>query len=387
MNYYDKYLKYKNKYLELKYYLNQKGGDKAIIRNIDKINLFIDDEMEKYLNPIYGMILCYNGYITNNYFLAKSKLIDTPDSKLIDTPDSKIIKKYTNFIPHTVQPSKEYMEYTPLDIGRFIGLKYYKRINSNFFEITKKKKIIFKLITSKEHKEHIELLQKYIALFGRDIQMNENLFTFHFILYCLWWVSNNDEGISEYYKGINEVFSIINKYLPEDKKITLINTSSDPTPNPDSFENLIFQITSEPFKIYNQEQSDTFCDLTKKIKYPDCGETTVRNLINLICFKDNRFDISILKELGAIPELEEYYRHFNNFETQSSINTTQIYDLELNARDAWSKLIIEYDKNNINFLYNCNDNKINYELNAKLTKDGSNTNFFQLIQTGVRITL
>jgi len=133
MNYYDKYLKYKNKYLELKYHLKQKGGDKAIIRNIDKINLFTDEIMEEYLNPIYGMIYCYNEYITNNYFLA--------ESKLIDTDESKIIKKYTHFIPHTVQPSKDYMEYRPIDIGRFIVLKYYKMINSNFFSITSNKDI------------------------------------------------------------------------------------------------------------------------------------------------------------------------------------------------------------------------------------------------------
>jgi hypothetical protein len=47
MNYLEKYLKYKNKYLELKYHLNQKGGDKAIINNINKINLFTDDGIEK----------------------------------------------------------------------------------------------------------------------------------------------------------------------------------------------------------------------------------------------------------------------------------------------------------------------------------------------------
>jgi len=274
MNYLEKYLKYKNKYLELKYHLNQKGGDKAIIKNIDKINLFTDEKMEEYLNPIYGMILCNNGYITNNYFLEKSKLIDTDESN--------IIKKYTKEIPGTIQPSNEYMKYTPLDIGRFIALKYYKMINSNFFEITKKDKIIFKLITSEKDE-----LSQYIKFFGRDILKNDNLFTYHFILYCLWWVSNNDEGICKYYEGINEVFSIINKYLPEDQKITLIVTSSDPTPNPDSFENLIFTITDESFKIYNQEQSNAFCDSKKE--YPDCGETTIRNLINLICFKDNHY--------------------------------------------------------------------------------------------------
>ena len=56
MSYYEKYLKYKNKYLELKNLLNlQYGGDKPVIRYIDQINLFTDPEMEAYLNPIYGL--------------------------------------------------------------------------------------------------------------------------------------------------------------------------------------------------------------------------------------------------------------------------------------------------------------------------------------------
>ena len=369
MNYCDKYLKYKNKYLQLKYYLNQKGGDQAFINNIDRINLFTDAIMEEYLNPIYGMILCNNGYINNNYFLAKSNLIDTPYSK--------IIKKYTKEIPGTIQPSKKYMEYTPLDIGRFIALKYYRTINPDLFEITQKDKIIFKLITGKED---IGLLQKYIALFGRDILKNDDLFAYHFVLYCLWWVSNDDEGISKYYEGINEVFSIINKYLPEDKPILLIITASDPTPY--SFENLIFKIVNEPFKIYNQEQSNTFCDLTGKSRYPDCGETTVRNLINLICLKDNYFNLDILIGLGADPEskLIEYYTRFNNFEKQTKTNKINIYGLELNARDAWSKLIIEYANKNINFASKCDNNHHNYELNAKFALDKSMSNFSQIIK-------
>ena len=36
----NKYLKYKNKYIQLKSELKQFGGDKAFIKNIDAINLF-----------------------------------------------------------------------------------------------------------------------------------------------------------------------------------------------------------------------------------------------------------------------------------------------------------------------------------------------------------
>ena len=66
----NKYLKYKNKYLQLKN-LNYKqyGGELPIINNIVGINLFTDPDMEIHMNPIYGLILCNNGFIINNYCL------------------------------------------------------------------------------------------------------------------------------------------------------------------------------------------------------------------------------------------------------------------------------------------------------------------------------
>jgi len=77
-NYYrKKYIRYKIKYLELKNnYLNMEmiGGDLPYITNIEKINLFNPDikshkDMEPYLNPIYGLIMCKSGYIKNNFYL------------------------------------------------------------------------------------------------------------------------------------------------------------------------------------------------------------------------------------------------------------------------------------------------------------------------------
>jgi len=63
---------------------------------------------------------------------------------------------------------------------------------------------------------------------------------------------------------------------------------------------------------------------------------------------------------------------------QSSTNKIDIYDLKLNARDAWSKLITTYGNYNINFIRSCENNR--YELNAGLTIDNEKSNFFQLIQ-------
>ena len=113
----NKYLKYKSKYLQLlnlKY--NQSGGDLPIINDIDSINLFTDPEMEKYMNPIHGFVLCNKGTIPNNYWLYKDGFINTPMGILI--------KKVCRDIPGNIQPTKYLMDLEPIDFGRYIALKY-----------------------------------------------------------------------------------------------------------------------------------------------------------------------------------------------------------------------------------------------------------------------
>jgi hypothetical protein len=106
MDYYNKYLKYKNKYLELK--KTQIGGDKANITYIHKLNRFLDNDMEQFLNPIYGYILCEIGFISNNYFLN--------ESEFINSPESNIIKKICKKLPSGIQPNNQIMKIKPIDI-------------------------------------------------------------------------------------------------------------------------------------------------------------------------------------------------------------------------------------------------------------------------------
>jgi hypothetical protein len=115
MNYHEKYLKYKNKYLRLLSTL-QIGGDKALITDINSINLFTDPDMEEHLNPIYGLYMCASGFISNNFFLRQAKIINTPESKLITNISRKI--------PGSIQPTKKIMDIEPIDFGRYIALKY-----------------------------------------------------------------------------------------------------------------------------------------------------------------------------------------------------------------------------------------------------------------------
>jgi hypothetical protein len=308
MNYREKYLKYKSKYLLLKsnMNLNQFGGDKPLINDIDGINLFTVQRMEEHLNPIYGLILCNTGKIPNNYYLHKSLFINTDESKLIN----KICKYDTG----SIRPTNDIMEdIKPYDYGFYAGIKYVNKFYKNFIEITKNNKIIFPKIqniidrkkSTEKNTDDIKILtestnklNKYIPI-GKDDK--DDIFYFHMLLFCLWWSANNDDGIKQYYNGINDVFCIFNKYLGPDKQLPYCNRSLKKS-NTESFEQIVFDITNDKFKIYNQESSKNFCQNGDKT-YPDCGETTTRNLINLICFNENKFSIDILNKFGAIPEL------------------------------------------------------------------------------------
>ena len=72
----------------------------------------------------------------------------------------------------------------------------------------------------------------------------------------------------------------------------------------------------------------------------------------------------ILSDLEAIDPVIEYYTIFSDFEKQSSnynVNCNNIFindnnNNNLNARDAWSKIIIFYANYNINMTHKCINN-------------------------------
>jgi hypothetical protein len=369
-----KYLKYKNKYLELK---QQKGGGKPLITDFSLINLFNDSEMEEYLNPIYGLILSESGIVSNNYWLHKFQLIDTDFTK-------KIINLTHNINDDTlvIPTNKILKNMGPIDIGRYIALLYIFKNNSGVIKLTTKGKIINSDI-SEETKRLLESYLTKVKLIKQNIPLGtKNIEDFHLILYFLWWVANNDEGIQEYYNGLNEIFAIFNLYgLPikrpikiEEPVLKIINfffsAPNSQKKTKQNFEEIVYKITNKPFKVYDQEWSRNFKDLESL--YPDCGETTVRNFINLLYFNmsTNQFNVNE----KATKELKEYYTTFNNFEKQSNNKKEIIYGQELNARDAWSYLVINYAKNNLKFKHD------GYDLLPGMSTDNKETNLFQLIK-------
>ena len=124
MNYYDKYIKYKKKYIELKdkNYILMQGGGKPLLKIIKGINLFEENSLKsKYLNPIYGFFWNDLGAI-KNYF----------DWNNTDDFISRIVKKCFNKVTIKYQPTHSifFEENICKKIGILLGFMF-TRIEKN----------------------------------------------------------------------------------------------------------------------------------------------------------------------------------------------------------------------------------------------------------------
>ena len=384
MNYLQKYIKYKNKYLILKN--NLKGGNLYITNDdIKYINRFkTETDIEIFLNPIYGLYMYESGFISNIFFLNKANLLDViifknEDEKkhIIDT--AKIINKIYNnnglniptndiYISDIEKDGKIRTKYTPYAIGSYIALLF---LHIKKKDLKSNDKLPFKKI-----KQDVEKISDNIKL------GNINVEHFYLILFCLWCKMTNIDSLNEYYNGIKAVFDI---YGPE---YNIFINDKNLIDRP--FENdMIKYFSSDSFNIFNYGKTKSFCD---SLMYPDCGETTIRNLINLICLKDNKFNQNILEQLGAIDQIKEYYKIFYDLNRQNSKNQYDCKEIfkdnennNLSSQEAWSKIIIFYANENINFNSTCTkDDKINYNVKSGLSKNNSIPNFLQLMKNLLR---
>ena len=406
-----------------------------------------DYQMEKYMNPIYGLVYCEIGYIPNIFFLKQNhfKIDNIPQTHIdiiLNTckQDGETI---------TIRPTNELMRdtITVTDIGHYIAIKYVNMIaasdGAKFVTLNAKKTGYVPgslYINNPKYNRNKEIQKQWsdvitsVSKFNKYIPLNDDdVFAFHMILFCLWWKANNNNGFDEYYKGIQEVFDIVNHCFPpntkspgtpkkplilKEKKAQVVSnktpkprkinrfsdsssdyfsdsssySSSDSSESdtPPSFEQIVIKLTYLAFPLYDQEQSLHFCKETKSPTYPDCGETTVRNIINILCFNGTNFDLSLLKEKEGetavlkegVSELVKYYTDFNTFEMQSKINPgSYTYIKNLNARNAWSKLIIDNAQNNMRFSNQCEtaDTPYGYDIDSGNSKDGKTQNILQML--------
>ena len=169
MSYYEKYLKYKNKYLQLKNN-NQIGGGPPSNHIIKGIGLFVkDSDMDNFLNPIHGFIYNQTSFIKNhkNFYIEG------------ETDISYFIHTYFHELGEIVQPTKFFMEnkIKPKDIGIILGyLYFYKQYHQLIpqldCKITKFKQMRHKLNTN-QTKSKEEINKETACIFEREKLLKE----------------------------------------------------------------------------------------------------------------------------------------------------------------------------------------------------------------------
>ncbi len=412
----------------------QRGGDKPLSVNANTINLFADPQMEKYMNPIYGLVLCESGFVPNLFHLKLSGIISDPYlEKCANIVGSSCTREGKSTI---IRPTNDIMNKVSLvELGRYIAIKYVNmvkgsvdyKISSESSENSKvssepsedtneyrmdttnmiaylneyKTKYVFGKKFNKITQTQSENIKTCISKLNKKIPIIENdIFAFHIILFCVWWKADTNRGFDDYYRGIEDIFNIVNPYFEKPEQFVFdfsarTRTSASASAHAyasasasasKTFEQLVLNITAVNFKIYNQEQSKHFCEGINYTTYPDCGETVARNIINILCFNGTNFDIGLLQEKGATDELIAYYTVFGNFALQSKTEPSNIFGMQLNARNAWSKLIIDHAQTNLKFKETCHRGSApsyGYDLLSGLT-DGHKPNLLQLLNNLMR---
>ena len=381
ITYKDKYLKYKNKYLQLKYLQKGSGPLNNIIKNIGLFEKKSD--IDNFLNPIYGFIYFNTSFIKNHKKFFFKDDIGISISSFINT-------NFHELGDHILPTDKllNNKDFTPKDIGIILGFLYYYKIyynilNYNINEIKETKKTIILEGKTPENKMRLEELiqlgrllitrireikdmtpdDKYNSGKNKLIEsiidvIKNNIYDkdfFRSILAILWHNSTDKNDIKEYYEGINESFrkynTIFNKPLPNIPIINIplitipenyINDLYNDELNLDrdiDFEEALYiadGLLSNILPIYNQ-----FGTTYEGNPFPDCGESVIRSFINIIFYDKftKTFNIDLLRRKGAAKNLIEYYIVFNNFSKQTSTHPLPIFGQQMNARDAWAIVV------------------------------------------------
>jgi hypothetical protein len=413
-----KYTKYLKKINNIKKLMH--GGDVPSNKTIQYINFFaIDDPRDQFLNPLYGVIYSHIGFIEN---IIKYKHIELP-SNYIKTKISHLFHLFNG----TVNPTKDLFNFDTNIIGKFLGkmyvdyLFYIKNVNKslepfltflndkqNALERKHDSIIKNKTITEQQSQTittqiaNIKLfinnsiepfgtkqLQKFnfSQIFKNEIHVDFMEVYFHLILTVLWMVAGNYDNIINYYKGLNEYFNEVTNILNIiDDKSDIINKIK-PITIPEKktithFENCIYKnLSHNEIDIFNYGYSNNYCENDNHV-FSDCGETTIRNFINILIYNDGNFDIEILEKYDANQNLIDYYNIFSSIEKQKSLITTYNGIMNIDGRDAWNKFVVR-NLDKVNYNNTCKYNpEDKYEIRSGLNLDENNqdSNFIFILK-------
>jgi len=360
------------------------GGAKPIVETLKNIDLFYDPKDDFYLNPVYGFLWTTTNILYNCVFVFNNNHLSIFVKKLFHQQNSEF------------RPTNKLFSFSPKDLGKYLGAMFYiqpmieqmkkeitqynnlKRQIKNMLKHTKNQDKLQKLQNTRDSQtDRIKFCQNLIGTFNEfkkplnryihkywNKSEYENFMFYQTVLTVVWWIANNKMGIKEYYKGLNEVLILLGKRtldIPDDFTDDLFTERDLQRPDVRDF-NLALAI-----KYKNKLQLQTFenVELSSKICgqkkiYPDCGETALRNFIQIMCFRENIFDMEILYHLGAIPDVISFFKIYDTVALQTSgtksITIKGVHFDKIRARDAWG--FLTSDLSNVKYGKNCR-NKIN----------------------------
>ena len=408
--YYNKYLKYKNKYLLLKKLKNelfQKGGNKPLFNDLKNINIFVDEysKFREYFDPTLGFIFMIYGY--KNYY--DSNLLDGINNIFhkLDTGEIIITKKLKLFMLE-----KGSMETLGKIIGFLFIINQFNINNYIPFEIISDKKefikVLLNLINSKFDKKGLKIM---IEPMEND-RLKKVLMVLLAVVYLHAGINHtgeSKEGFKNYYRGLYngikisvELFSSqIRRFQIDDlnyliRHLERLNESGfaiiDGRYDENELNvNLILErrvkITDfNQLLILNylryigshipllQQTQATIIKNDRKLVFPDCGETSLRNFIRIILLEGGVYNMDILDRLGATRNIKEYFRIYEEQDHISEIKKEYRGQL-LSSRDAWALLVSNIE--DVSYVGDVNSFKL--ELNAGLCLDGTKQNMLLLI--------
>jgi len=429
MTYFEKYLKYKKKYLLLKNAPLQLGGDAPNIYVLKNISLFTpDSDLDLHLNPVYGFLYTNIGYIDDIFNFG------------IDNSEYKIIRKCFHKLDNKVVPVKDLRITVPIDdFCKLISYLYLQHLFKD--SIDKIRKIIDKLNnfllkgTDINRQKYIENKLSDFKIDGIELNSSDvsssninglleyykkelnkiiippkfkssliknyfpqthikdyNLNIFYIILVILWSKFGDKSGILEYYESLNKY--LLNQFkitIPEDFTNTLFTLDEIVNPKKDFYSILvnIYYKNIQSIQILGYEKVDYVANICNsctrpnardRCYFPDCGETTLRNFFNIIFYNEitNTFNLRRLCELEASENLKEYYTKFNSMASQANKTSKNIFGKELNARDAWAYIVSNLE--DVNYLQKCELKADNIEYKFEINTGKSSKNILNILE-------
>ena len=225
-------------------------------------------------------------------------------------------------------------------------------------------------------------VKKFRQKIKKFVRESRNPLIYHVILSFLWHKLRNLEEIKQYFEGLSKGFTGFEGLKPKLHDIEhiyvffgkIFSVKKIGNPSPKIASNIYDYIADvyikciSPFSLVKTGTARVACEASvaresreyrvvyeavpyrtdetefkavTDVCFPDCVETTIRNFINFIVFRENNDfpDIDILRENGGIDIMIKYYKIYNTIGSHEVDFPRDFNGKKLTSRDAWALIM------------------------------------------------